>query len=78
MTAQNETLATNEATEASADSATTQAERLYTQKELDDMMARTRSAVQKKVSSKYEDLGDPDELRAIVEQHRKSQQDQQL
>lgn len=78
MTATTETLATNEATEASADNATTQADRLYTQKELDDMMARTRSAVQKKIVSKYEDLGDPDELRSIVEQHRKSQQDQQL
>jgi hypothetical protein len=40
-------------------------EKTYTQKEVDDMMARTRSAVQKKVSSKYEDLGDPEELRQL-------------
>ena len=40
-------------------------EKTYTQKEVDDMMARTRSAVQKKVSSKYDDLGDPDELRQL-------------
>ncbi len=40
-------------------------EKTYTQKEVDDMMARTKSAVQKKVSSKYEDLGDPDELRQL-------------
>lgn len=76
-----QTLATDanqEATEASAQAATTQAEKLYTQKELDDMMARTRSSVQKKLASKYEDLGDPDELREIVSQHRKQQQDQQV
>jgi hypothetical protein len=40
-------------------------EKTYTQKEVDDMMARTRSAIQKKVSSKYEDLGDPEELRQL-------------
>jgi hypothetical protein len=40
-------------------------ERTYTQKEVDDMMARTRSAVQKKAASKYEDLGDPEELRQL-------------
>lgn len=55
-----------------------QAERTYTQREVDDMMARTRSATMKKVATKYEDLGDPDELRSIVESHRKHQQDQQL
>ena len=40
-------------------------EKTYTQKEVDDMMARTKSAIQKKVSSKYEDLGDPEELRQL-------------
>jgi hypothetical protein len=40
-------------------------EKTYTQKEVDDMMARTRSAVQKKAASKYEDLGDPEELRQL-------------
>ncbi len=40
-------------------------EKTYTQKEVDDMMARTKSAVQKKVASKYEDLGDPEELRQL-------------
>jgi hypothetical protein len=40
-------------------------EKTYSQKEVDDMMARTKSAVQKKISSKYEDLGDPDELRQL-------------
>jgi hypothetical protein len=40
-------------------------ERTYTQKEVDDMMARTKTAIQKKVTSKYEDLGDPEELRQL-------------
>ena len=40
-------------------------EKTYTQKEVDDMMARTKSAIQRKVSSKYDDLGDPEELRQL-------------
>lgn len=55
-----------------------QAERTYTQKELDDMMARTKSSIMKKAASKYEDLGDPDELREIVQTYKRQQTDQQL
>jgi len=50
----------------------------YTQKEVDDMMAKTKNAVIKKISSKYEDLGDPEELRTIVNNYQKVQQEQQL
>lgn len=50
----------------------------YTQREVDDLLARTKGSITKKIASKYEDLGDADELRAIVEQHRKQQQDAQL
>ena len=50
----------------------------YTQKEVDDMMAKTKNAVIKKISSKYEELGDPDELRTIVNNYQKVQQEQQL
>lgn len=67
-----ETLAT-EATEASTTN--TQAEKTYTQKEVDDMMARTKSAITKKVASKYEDLGDPDQIREIIAQHNKREQE---
>lgn len=71
------TLAT-EATEA-ADQTNNQAqEKTYTQREVDDMIARAKGAIQKKVSSKYEDLGDPDELREIVERYKKNQQDYEL
>jgi len=65
-----------EATETSTE--TTQAERTYTQREVDDMLAKTKGAITKKIASKYEDLGDPDELRNIVSQYQKTQQDQQL
>jgi hypothetical protein len=50
----------------------------YTQKEVDDMMAKTKSAITKKLSSKYEELGDPDELKTIVTNYQKVQQEQQL
>jgi hypothetical protein len=40
-------------------------EKTYTQKEVDDLMARTKTAIQKKAASKYEDLGDPEELRQL-------------
>jgi hypothetical protein len=50
----------------------------YTQREVDDMMAKTKNAVMKKISSKYEDLGDPDELKTIVNNYQKVQQEQQL
>lgn len=67
-----ETLAT-EGTETSTNQ--TQAEKTYTQKEVDDMMARTKSAITKKVASKYEDLGDPDQIRDILSQHQKREQE---
>ena len=75
MTTENETSAT-EGTDPSQND--NQATRTYTQKEVDDMMAKTKTAVMKKVSSRYEDLGDPDELREIVIQHKKSKEDYQL
>lgn len=69
-------IGTTEDTEASTE--TTQATKTYTQKEVDDMMARTKTAVMKKVSSKYEELGDPEELKNIVSNYQKVQQEQQL
>lgn len=43
-------------------------EKFYTQKELDDAMAKTRSAIERKVSKQYADLGSPEELRALKDQ----------
>lgn len=64
------------ATEAAAQE--TQAERTYSQREVDDMMARMKSSITKKVASQYEDLGDPNELRNIVDQHKKLQHEQAM
>lgn len=52
-----------------------QAERTYTQKEVDDMMARTKSAVLKKALKPYEDLGDPDSIRQVLTQHQQREQE---
>lgn len=52
-----------------------QAERTYSQKEVDDMMARTKSAVVKKALKPYEDLGDPDTIRTVLSQHQQREQE---
>lgn len=52
-------------------------EKTYTQKEVDDMMARAKGAIQKKVASKYEDLGDPDELRQLKAEYEQRKLDEQ-
>jgi hypothetical protein len=50
----------------------------YSQKEVDDMMARMKSSLQKKLLKPYEDLGDPDELRQMRLEVERRQQEQQL
>jgi hypothetical protein len=55
-----------------------QAERTYSQKEVDDLMARTKSAVQKKTLKPYEDLGDPETIRGVLTQHQQREQEQSL
>lgn len=70
------TSATTEATENSAEN--TQATKTFTQEEVNAILAKTKSQLEKKFSSKFEDLGDPDELREIVNTYRKQQTDQQL
>jgi len=55
-----------------------QADRTYTQQEVNDMMAKMKTSVAKKVLKPYEELGDPDEIRNIVSSHQKTQQEQAL
>jgi hypothetical protein len=55
-----------------------QATKTYSQKEVDDMMARMRGSLEKKLLKPYEDLGDPNELRALREEAAKRQQEQQI
>ena len=52
-------------------------EKFYTQKDVDHMMARTKNAVTKKLSSRYEDLGDIEELRQIKQTFEKQKLDEQ-
>ena len=66
-----------EATEA-ADQTNTQAVKTFSQDEVNAILAKTKTQLERKFSSKYEDLGDPDELREIVSTYRKQQQDQQM
>jgi len=55
-----------------------QASKTFTQDELNAILAKTKSQLEKKLTSKYADLGEPDELRDIVTNYRKQQQDLDL
>lgn len=50
----------------------------FTQEEVNAILARTKSQIEKKFQSKYEDLGDPDELRQIKSDWQKKQEEAQL
>lgn len=75
-----QTLANTEATDAQATQAENQANtaKSYTQEEVDNMMARMRGSLEKKLLKPYEDLGDPAELRQIREEYTKRQQAEQI
>jgi hypothetical protein len=55
-----------------------QAAKTYTQEEVDAMMGRMKGSLQKKLLKPYEDLGDPDELRALKQEAEKRSQEQQI
>lgn len=76
MTEQQTSATNTETTDNSADNS--QATKTFTQEEVNALMARTKSQLEKKFSSKYEDLGDPEELREIVSQHRKNREEYAL
>jgi hypothetical protein len=72
-------IGTTEATEASStNTETTQATKTFTQDEVNALMARTKTQLEKKFSSKYDDLGDPDHIRQVLDQHTKREQEQAL
>lgn len=50
----------------------------YTQKEVDDMMARMKGSLEKKLLKPYAELGDPEELRTIKSEWERKQQEQQI
>lgn len=74
------TLVTDNATDAAdLDSGNqAQATKTYSQQEVDNMMARMRGSLEKKLLKPYEDLGDPTELRALREEAQKKQQEQAI
>ncbi len=50
----------------------------FTQDEVNAILARTKSQIEKKFAKQYEDLGDPDELRQIKTEWQKKQEEAQL
>jgi PIN domain nuclease of toxin-antitoxin system len=72
---QQETSATENTDNSQNDQATT---KTFTQDEVNAILAKTKSQLEKKYASKYEELGDPEQLREIVATHQKVQQEQAL
>jgi hypothetical protein len=54
------------------------ATKTYSQEEVDNMMARMKGSLQKKLLKPYEDLGDPDELRTLKAEAESKRQAEQL
>jgi ribonucleotide reductase alpha subunit len=55
-----------------------QATKTYSQEEVDNMMARMKGSLEKKLLKPYADLGDPEELRALRTEAEKRAQEQQI
>lgn len=73
-----QTSATNTATDADTGVENQATSKTYSQQEVDNMMARMKGSLEKKLLKPYEDLGDPDELRALRSEAEKRQQEQQI
>jgi len=71
-------IGTQNATDAADTSSENQAGKTYSQQEVDDMMARMKGSLQKKLLKPYEDLGDPEELRQLRTEAEKRNQEQQI
>jgi hypothetical protein len=74
------TLVNDTATDATSDNLDNQAQsaKTYSQQEVDNMMARMKGSLEKKLLKPYQDLGDPDELRNIKSDYEKRQQEQAI
>ena len=55
-----------------------QATKTYSQQEVDNMMARMKGSLEKKLLKPYADLGDPEELRQLRTEAEKRAQEQQI
>jgi ligand-binding sensor domain-containing protein len=74
------TLVQNDATDADNTQVENQAQatKTYSQEEVDNMMARMRGSLEKKLLKPYQDLGDPDELRNLKSEAERRAQEQQI
>jgi hypothetical protein len=72
------TLVNDMGTDPAGETANQAASKSYSQQEVDDMMARMKGSLQKKLLKPYEDLGDPDELRQLRTEAEQRRQEQQL
>lgn len=74
------TLVTDNATDAATTQQENQAhsEKTYSQQEVDNMMARMKGSLEKKLLKPYQDLGDPEELRTLRTEAEKRTQEQQI
>jgi hypothetical protein len=74
------TLAIDNATDAATLQQENQAPatKTYTQEEVNNMMARMKGSLEKKLLKPYEDLGDPEELRSLRTEAEKRAQEQQI
>lgn len=74
-----ETLAENTATDAvNTNESQANEVKTYTQDEVDNMMARMRGSIERKLLKPYEELGSPDELKNLREAEEQRQRDEQI
>jgi len=73
------TLVNDMATDAAGETANqAQTAKTFTQDEVNAILARTKTQLEKKYASKYEDLGDPEQLRQIKSDWEKKQEEAQV
>ena len=73
------TLVNEQATDAADSLSENQATaKTYSQEEVDNMMARMRGSLEKKLLKPYAELGDPEELRRLKLEAEQRQQEQQI
>jgi hypothetical protein len=75
---QQETLANDTANDATGDTENQATSKTYSQQEVDNMMARMKGSLEKKLLKPYEGLGDPEELRSLRQEAEKRQVEGQI
>ena len=73
-----QTLANDTATDATGDTENQAVSKTYSQQEVDNMMARMKGSLEKKLLKPYEGLGDPEELRSLKTEAEKRQVEGQI